>query len=97
MTANITPATDRDIDSWKAIASADPTDIDWVVHWTHKPILQLVARLDAEKARADAAETDAARYRWLRDECAIFQARTILNDSPEGIDKTVDSFMKAWK
>ncbi len=41
--------------------------------------------------QADAA--DAARYRWLRSVPSGWEAKRIVNDSPEGMDAAIDSAM----
>jgi len=55
--------------------------------------LDAVARL---VERLEAAEANAARYRWLRaGDYSIKLARSILNDTPHGIDAAVDAAMRA--
>lgn len=42
-----------------------------------------------DKVAADAL--DAARYRWLRSVPTVVQAKRIVNDTPEGIDRAIDA------
>lgn len=49
-------------------------------------------------AGCEALKVDAARYRWLRSGAYTFGvARTILNDTPHGIDAAIDKAMKEPK
>lgn len=70
--ANIEPAEDEDIRHWGAVATGPNAD---TVTYTSRVILRLVARLEAEKARADEfhrelchAENDREREKARADE-----------------------------
>ena len=50
------------------------------------------ALIDSLTAERDAYKLDAARYRWLRaGDYSIALSRSILNDTPHGVDATIDA------
>lgn len=67
MTVYIIPATDKQIDDLREVATGPYRDKAMLGMGV---VLSVIARLDAEKARADAAEKDAARLNWLDAECS---------------------------
>jgi hypothetical protein len=65
--------------------------------WPALPVASTVAALKAERdaalARVAELEKDAARYRWLRSVPNAFKAQRIVNDTPHGMDATIDAAM----
>ena len=56
-------------------------------------VASLTAQRDHALARAAELEKDAARYRWLRSVPNAFKAQRIVNDTPHGMDATIDAAM----
>ena len=56
-------------------------------------VASLTAQRDAALARVAELEKDAARYRWLRSVPNAFKAQRIVNDTPHGMDATIDAAM----
>jgi shikimate 5-dehydrogenase len=56
-------------------------------------VAALTAQRDAALARVAELEKDAARYRWLRSVPNAFKAQRIVNDTPHGMDATIDAAM----
>ena len=52
-----------------------------------------VERLAAQAAPTERDAQDAARYRWLRSVPNAFKAQRIVNDTPHGMDATIDAAM----
>lgn len=56
-------------------------------------VAAITAQRDAALARVAELEKDAARYRWLRSVPNAFKAQRIVNDTPHGMDATIDAAM----
>ena len=56
-------------------------------------VASLTAQRDQALARVAELEKDAARYRWLRSVPNAFKAQRIVNDTPHGMDATIDAAM----
>ena len=56
-------------------------------------VASLTAQRDAALSRVAELEKDAARYRWLRSVPNAFKAQRIVNDTPHGMDATIDAAM----
>jgi len=56
-------------------------------------VAALKAENEALRARVAELEKDAARYRWLRSVPNAFKAQRIVNDTPHGMDATIDAAM----
>ena len=56
-------------------------------------VASLTAQRDKALARVAELEKDAARYRWLRSVPNAFKAQRIVNDTPHGMDATIDAAM----
>lgn len=56
-------------------------------------VASLTAQRDAALARVAELEKDAARYQWLRSVPNAFKAQRIVNDTPHGMDATIDAAM----
>lgn len=56
-------------------------------------VASITAQRDQALARVAELEKDAARYRWLRSVPNAFKAQRIVNDTPHGMDATIDAAM----
>jgi len=85
-------ASDEQISALNRLEGHDPQDIEKISRKTFE-IAALKVQLAAANKRADAAEKDANRYRWLR-ECVYYENGR-LNMLENSEPKTVDDFDKA--
>ena len=69
-------------------AEAIPDDL-----YSASTVAAITAQRDAALARVAELEKDAARYRWLRSVPNAFKAQRIVNDTPHGMDATIDAAM----
>lgn len=66
---------------------------NWQPLYPASTVAAITAQRDAALARVAELEKDAARYRWLRSVPNAFKAQRIVNDTPHGMDATIDAAM----
>ena len=80
-------------DKASADSQAAKTGGDVVGIYPASTVAAITAQRDAALARVAELEKDAARYRWLRSVPNAFKAQRIVNDTPHGMDATIDAAM----
>lgn len=78
---------------WQSVPCTKCNGVGALHTYPASVVAAITAQRDAALARVAELEKDAARYRWLRSVPNAFKAQRIVNDTPHGMDATIDAAM----